>query len=118
MSVEDVDPSIPTCLGCQTADTGWIEITKVDPDDPRFPARDISAPVASVHIDSDGRATVFAAEINCIFRFVDGGSPGNEPVGPPGPGGLVPTRDSMSWSCIPARGTVQGSLLGGNIRID
>ncbi len=122
VTAEDVDPSVPPCLGCQTADTGWIEITKVDRDDPRSPsASELSGPVSWVHIDSDGRATVVSSEMSASFRFVDGGSPGNESVGPPGPGGLVPTRDSMSWNFIPARGSggpVRGSLIGGTIRID
>ena len=115
VSVEDVDPSAPSCSSCQTADTGWIEITKVDSDDLRNGLL-VSAPVAWVRIGSNGGATV--AVDGCFYNFVDGGSPGNEPVGPPGPGGLVPTRDSMSINCIIGPRGVQGSLIGGTVRID
>ncbi|MDQ3672031.1 MAG: hypothetical protein M3364_06290 [Actinomycetota bacterium] len=116
VTAEDVDPSVPSCSSCPTADTGWIEITEVYPDDPR-PALVISAPVNWVHINLDGSATVQAGM--CGYTFVDGGAPGNEAVGPAGPGGLVPTRDSMSIGCFAGlRGRVNGSLIGGNIRID
>lgn len=117
LTAVDVDPSPPVHgPAFPTADTGWLTITKLNPNDPRD-ALEFSLPVDWVELGpGPGQATISAWTLLLFVR--DGGSPGNEVVGPPGPGGLAPTRDSILINFFPSGDQFPGSLRGGTIRID
>jgi hypothetical protein len=116
LNAYDVDPAPPPCGGCLTADTGRLEVTKIDPNDGR-PVTELTSKINSVWVTSPGVALVDVG--NDLWRFVDGGSPGNEAVGPALPTGLDTTRDHYSWSSFQSpRFRVWGSVVGGTIDID
>jgi hypothetical protein len=112
----DVDPTPPPCRECVTADTGTLEVTRIDPNDER-PGTELTTEINSVWVTSPGVALVDVG--GDLWMLVDGGSPGNEGVGPALPTGLDTTRDHFAWGSISSpRSRVWGSVVGGTIRID
>jgi hypothetical protein len=115
LTAYDVDPTPSTCTGCQTADIGTLEVTKIDPNDPRH-VIEFTREINAVWVVAPGRATVDVDDE--MWSFVDGGSPGNEAVGPALPTGLDTTRDGYSWTSMSSpRFRVWGSVVGGTVDI-
>jgi hypothetical protein len=115
LTAYDVDPAPPPCRECQTADTGILEVTRIDPNDSR-PGTELTLEINSVWVPAPGTTLVDVG--GDLWIFVDGGSPGNEAVGPALPTGLDTTRDGYSWSSIQSvRFRVWGSVVGGTVDI-
>jgi hypothetical protein len=112
----DVDPAPVACTECPSDDIGTLEVTKIDPDDER-PVTEFTREINWVWVTSPGHAIVYVG--GEMWSFDDGGSPGNEAVGPVLPTGLDTTRDRYGWSPFPSsRFRVTGSVVGGVINID
>ncbi len=98
----DIDPSVPICSSCPTADLGWAEVSKVDPSDPR-PAFVASGPINWVDLDPDFRNRASVSVGSVLISLVDGDTYGNE-------------QDSVRIGSF-LGGSAQGTVLNGNIRI-
>ena len=83
----DVDPSPPICSTCPTADVGSLVY-----DAPGYAFR--KSPIDWIDVQADGSVVVSADGFS--YLFVDGGKPGREEIGPPGPTGVAPTLDSVT----------------------
>ena len=106
----DVDPSPVVCLGCQTADIGWL----------RYDGRGSTGwlRISSVELfeSSAGSGAIVSAG-GFLVVLIDGGVPGNAVTGPPGPGGIAPTRDYFYGCCTFTRPVITGWVQAGDISI-